>query len=260
MGKPLLTVENLTMRFGGLIAVNDVSFTVHHGEIFGLIGPNGAGKTTVFNCLTQFYKPTKGTLTLHLSDKDVALTALKPHQVIQYGVIRSFQNVELAMELTVLENLLVTHTSFLKGSLIGSFFPHRKLALQEKQVKEKALNILSFLGLYYYKDAYPVGLPYGVLKTIELARTLMIEPRLIILDEPAAGLNESETLTLAQHIRFIRDVYQTTIILVEHDMDLVMSICDQIAVLNFGKRIGFGTPAYIQSLPEVRAAYLGSEQ
>jgi branched-chain amino acid transport system ATP-binding protein len=257
---PLLTLNNLTMRFGGLIAVDRVSLSVESGEIFGLIGPNGAGKTTIFNCLTQFYKPTSGSIQFNSDHGIIELTKLKPHQVIQHGLIRSFQNVELAGELTVLENLMVTHTTLFHQPLFRSLIQHKKLNEQVRFAKEKALNILSFLGLYFYKDAYPVGLPYGVLKTIELARTLMINPRLIILDEPAAGLNDSESHQLAETIKFIRDLFKTTIILVEHDMDLVMNVCDRIAVINFGKLIGLGTPKEIQSLQAVQDAYLGSAE
>lgn len=256
---PLLTLQDVTMRFGGLTAVDHVSFAIHQGEVFGLIGPNGAGKTTIFNCITQFYKPTQGSIQLHHQDKVTELTSLKPHDVVRYGVIRSFQNVELVGELTVLDNLIVAHTTHFTAPVLRSFFQHPGLAAQVKLAKEKALNILSFLGIFFYKDAYPVGLPYGVLKTIELARTLMVDPRLIILDEPAAGLNDSESRQLAETIKLIRDLFPITIVLVEHDMDLVMDVCDRIAVINFGKLIGLGTPKHIQSLPEVRAAYLGSE-
>lgn len=259
MSKPLLTLTEVTMRFGGLIAVDHVSFDVHQGEVFGLIGPNGAGKTTIFNCITQFYKPTHGSIQLHHANQVVELTKLKPHDVVRHGIIRSFQNVELVAELTVLDNLIVAHTTQFKSPVIRSFLRHSALEKQVKLAKEKALNILSFLGIFFYKDAYPVGLPYGVLKTIELARTLMVDPRLIILDEPAAGLNDSESRQLAETIKLIRDLFPITIVLVEHDMDLVMDVCDRIAVINFGKLIGFGTPAHIQSLPAVRAAYLGSE-
>jgi branched-chain amino acid transport system ATP-binding protein len=258
---PLLTIKDLTMRFGGLVAVDHVSLAINQGEIFGLIGPNGAGKTTIFNCITQFYKPTVGTVIFHHPKLgDVELTKLKPHQVIRYGLIRSFQNVELAGELTVLDNLIVAHTTWFKAPVLGSLLRQKGLLNQVNDAKEKALNILAFLGIFIYKDAYPAGLPYGVLKTIELARTLMVDPQLIILDEPAAGLNDSESQHLAETIKFIRDLFHTTIILVEHDMDLVMDVCDRIAVVNFGKLIGLGTPKHIQSLSAVRAAYLGSEE
>lgn len=256
----LLTLKDLTMRFGGLVAVDHVSLTINHGEIFGLIGPNGAGKTTIFNCITQFYKPTHGSIQLAGEKHPIELTKLKPHDVIRHGLIRSFQNVELASELTVLENLLVSHTTRFHRPIIGSLFNLPSLNRQVLIAKEKALNILSFLGIYFYKDAYPIGLPYGVLKTIELARTLMIDPQLIILDEPAAGLNDTESHQLGETIKFIRELFKTTIVLVEHDMDLVMDVCDRIAVLNFGKLIGLGTPKEIQALPAVRAAYLGSEE
>jgi branched-chain amino acid transport system ATP-binding protein len=259
MNKPLIELQNVTMRFGGLVAVDKLSFTIHEGEIFGLIGPNGAGKTTVFNCITQFYKPTHGDIIWLGGQQPLNLTTLKPHEVIKTGLIRTFQNVELAGELTVLQNLMVTFTTRYKNTLIGSLLHLPTLKAQEKEAREKALNILSFLGLYFYKDAYPTGLPYGILKSVELARTLMIDPKLIILDEPAAGLNDTETLQLAKTIRFIRKAFKTTILLVEHDMGLVMDVCDRIAVINFGKLIGLGTPEYVQSLTAVREAYLGSD-
>lgn len=256
----VLKVENLTMRFGGLVAVNDVSFDVKKGEIFGLIGPNGAGKTTVFNCITQFYKPSHGNVYFKNSqNKVVHLNKVHVSKVITHGIIRTFQNVELVYELTVLENLMVTHTTKHKAILAGSILnlPHTKR--ETAQIREKALNILSFLGLFHFKDISPYGLPYGILKKIELARTLMVDPELIILDEPAAGLNDSETAELAETIKLIRDMYHTTIFLVEHDMKLVMGISDRVCAISFGKQIGLGSPADIQANPEVKEAYLGSE-
>ncbi len=256
----VLSVENLTMKFGGLTAVNNVSFDVKKGEIFGLIGPNGAGKTTLFNCVTQFYKPTEGHIYYRGEDnKVIHLNDVHVSNVINHGIIRTFQNVELIWELTVLENLMVTHTRHHKSIIAGSILrlPHTRK--EEAIVRDKALNILSFLGLFHYKNMSPYGLPYGILKKIELARTLMVDPKLIILDEPAAGLNESETADLAQTIEMIRLMYQTTIFLVEHDMKLVMSISDSVCAINFGKMIMIGTPEECQASPEVREAYLGSE-
>lgn len=256
----ILHLENLTMRFGGLTAVNSLSIDVKRGEIFGLIGPNGAGKTTVFNCITQFYKATEGTATFYPKDKPaVLLNHVQVHNVIKYGLIRTFQNIELVWELTVLENLMVTHTTKYKNILLGSFLHLPWTKKQDSLVRDKALNILAFLGLWMYKDISPYGLPYGIKKKIELARALMIDPELIILDEPAAGLNDKETEELAETIKMIRDMYKTTIFLVEHDMPLVMGISDTVAVINFGKLIGIGTPKEVQAMPDVRTAYLGSE-
>ncbi|MDI9511504.1 MAG: ABC transporter ATP-binding protein [Bacillota bacterium] len=256
----ILSLRNLTMRFGGLIAVNDLSFDVKRGEIFGLIGPNGAGKTTAFNCITQFYKPTEGDVYYYPQDKaEVHLNKVAVHDVIKHGIIRTFQNVELVWELTVLENLMVTHTTKYKAIITGSMFHTPWQKKEDAIVRDKALNILAFLGLYQYKDISPYGLPYGIKKKIELARALMVDPELIILDEPAAGLNERETEELAEQIRMIRDMYNTTIFLVEHDMPLVMGISDRVAAINFGKLIGIGTPQEVQNMQAVREAYLGSE-
>ena len=245
----ILRLENLTMQFGGLKAVNDLSFDVKKGEIFGLIGPNGAGKTTVFNCITQFYKPTSGTVYFNNKHLEtIRLNDLLVHNVIKEGIVRTFQNVELIWELNVLDNLLFGHA-----------LKTRRFRKEEKMIKEKAMHILETLGLSMYALAYPVGLPYGILKRIELARTLMSDPSLIILDEPAAGLNDTETVELAQTIKRIQKEYQCTIFLVEHDMGLVMDICDTICAISFGKKLAIGTPSEIQSHPAVQEAYLGGE-
>ncbi len=256
----ILRLDRLTMRFGGLYAVNDLSFEVKRGEIFGLIGPNGAGKTTVFNCITQFYKPTSGHAYFRGSDgKTLHLNAIAVHNIVRHGIMRTFQNVELVWELTVLENLLVTHTTKYRHIIAGSFLHLPKLMKEDQLLKEKARGILAFLGLSPYQDISPYGLPYGIIKKIELARTLMCDPELIILDEPAAGLNDLETEELAATIKRIRDEYQTTIFLVEHDMPLVMGICDTVGAINFGKLIGVGTPKEIQANEAVRLAYLGTD-
>ncbi len=256
----ILSVQNLTMRFGGLYAVNDVTFDVKKGEIFGLIGPNGAGKTTIFNCITQFYKPTEGNVYfVNSAQETVHLNKVAISNIIDHGIIRTFQNVELVWELTVLENLMVTHTRKHKGIIFGSLLNLPFTKREEHESRDKALNILAFLGLYHVKDISPYGLPYGILKKIELARTLMVDPELIILDEPAAGLNDSETAELAETIKMIRDMYQTTIFLVEHDMKLVMGISDTVCAINFGKMLTIGTPKEVQNNPAVKEAYLGSE-
>ena len=256
----ILSLKNLTMRFGGLTAVSGLTIDVKRGEIFGLIGPNGAGKTTVFNCITQFYKATEGDAFFYPKDKgEVHLNKVKVHNVIKYGIIRTFQNVELVWELTVLENLMVTHTTKFKNIILGSFLHLPSIKREDAKVREKALDILTFLGLAQFKDISPYGLPYGIKKKIELARALMINPELIILDEPAAGLNDKETEELAETIKMIRDQYNTTIFLVEHDMPLVMGISDTVAVINFGKLIGLGSPEEVQKMNDVRVAYLGSD-
>lgn len=256
----LISLSHVTMKFGGLRAVDDLSFSVKKGEIFGLIGPNGAGKTTVFNCMTQFYKSTEGNI--YYTDKfgDVHnLNDFKVHQIIDLGIARTFQNVELVWELSILDNLLVGAHSLFTASFFDQLFHTPKLKKEERLLREKALTILESLQLLAYKDLIPYGLPYGILKKIELARVLMTNPRLIILDEPAAGLNDQETIELAKTIKAIRQTYDVTIILVEHDMGLVMDICDRICAMSFGQRLAVGTPKEIQSNEHVQTAYLGGE-
>lgn len=256
----ILKVNNLTMNFGGLKAVDDLSFTVKKGEIFGLIGPNGAGKTTVFNCITQFYKPAQGEIFFKTSEDDIiSLRNYKVHNVIKQGIVRTFQNVELIWELSVLENMLVGAHSLYRSGFFHHSLQTPGYKREEKLLRMKAEKILVDLDLYYYKDFYPLGLPYGVLKKVELARTLLTHPSLIILDEPAAGLNDAETVALATTIKKIQKEYDTTIFLVEHDMGLVMSICDTVCAINFGKKLAIGTPEEIQNNALVKEAYLGGE-
>lgn len=255
----VLNVEHLTMQFGGLKAVDDLSFKVKEGEIFGLIGPNGAGKTTVFNCITQFYKPTHGNL--YFKEKNgntIALTDLLVHNVVKKGIIRTFQNVELVKEITVMDNLLVAAHSQYHSNLFEQFLHLPILQKEEMAMRKKVEEVLDFLDLTNYKNMLCWGLPYGILKRIEIARTLMNNPQLIILDEPAAGLNDSETVELRAIIKKIQEKYKCTILLVEHDMGLVMDVCDTVCAISFGKLLGIGTPAEIQANKDVQAAYLGS--
>ena len=255
-----LEAEDLKMYFGGVKAVDGLSFKVHEGEIFGLIGPNGAGKTTVFNCITQFYKPTAGKLLFcGRGEKVIDLTRERVHDVILHGIVRTFQNVEVIRELTVLENLLIAgHRQFGSG-LLACALHLPTLRAEEEVVRARAMRVLEFMGLTAYSGHYAFGLPYGVLKKIEIARTLMCSPRLIILDEPAAGLNDTETVELAGLIRRIRDEYNCTILLVEHDMGLVMDVCDNICAIAFGKLLAYGTPDVIQKDEGVQQAYLGAD-
>ncbi|MEG1633604.1 MAG: ABC transporter ATP-binding protein [Oscillospiraceae bacterium] len=253
-----LRVADLCMYFGGIRAVDGLSFDVKKGEIFGLIGPNGAGKTTVFNCITQFYKPTSGELLFeNKAGKTVRLTEERVHDVILQGIVRTFQNVEVIREATVLENLLIAGHRLFTAGLAAQFLHLPSLRREERVVEAKALAVLKFMGLSEYRDWYAYGLPYGVLKRIEIARTLMCSPQLIILDEPAAGLNDTETAELAQLIRRIRDEYNCTILLVEHDMGLVMDICETVCAISFGKLLAIGSPAEIQVNRDVQKAYLG---
>lgn len=258
--KHIISLSHLSMRFGGLKAVDDLSFTVNQGEIFGLIGPNGAGKTTVFNCITQFYKSSQGAVYYTDHHGDVHnLNDFPVHKVIDLGIARTFQNVELIWELTVLDNLLVGAHSLFTVNFFEQMLHLPKMKKEEAILRQKAETILTSLGIHAYKDVIPYGLPYGILKKIELARVLMSDPRLIILDEPAAGLNDSETQELAKTIKHIQNQYKLTIILVEHDMELVMGICDRICAMSFGQQLAIGTPLEIQSNKQVQAAYLGGE-
>ena len=257
----ILRLDRLIMEFGGLKAVNNLSFDVKKGEIFGLIGPNGAGKTTVFNCITQFYKPTGGLIYYrNREDKVIVLNKYQVHDVIKTGIVRTFQNVEVIYELSILDNLLIAaHTQY-KSNIFAQMFNTKGVRQEEAVNRKKALKVLEYCGLLDKKDLPPVGLPYGVLKRIELARTLMAGASLIILDEPAAGLNDNETIELAQMIRSIRDEFNVTIFLVEHDMGLVMDICEHICAISFGKKLAYGTPQEIQANPVVQEAYLGTNE
>ena len=254
----VLRVEGLKMYFGGLKAVDDLTFDVKKGEIFGLIGPNGAGKTTVFNCITQFYKPTAGKLTFASKDNEIiSLTDYKVHDILLTGIARTFQNIEVVKEVTVLENLLIAATRSYTSNLLTQTLHLPLLRREEKLIRAKADRILKYMDLYAYRDRLAWGLPYGVLKRIEIARVLMTNPQLIVLDEPAAGLNESETHELAELINKIRKDFDCTILLVEHDMGLVMKICDHICAISFGKKLAYGTASEIQASKEVQEAYLG---
>lgn len=257
----VLSVRELCMYFGGVHAVDGLSFDVKKGEIFGLIGPNGAGKTTVFNSITQFYKPTSGELYFENNrGKTVALTDFKVHDVIMEGIVRTFQNVEVIREVTVLDNLLIAAHRRFKSGFFAQALHLPSLRREEEAIRAEALAVLDFMGLLEYAGFYAGGLPYGVLKKIEIARTLMCSPKLIIMDEPAAGLNESETQELAKLIRRIRDEYGCTILLVEHDMGLVMEICDTICAISFGKLLAVGTAGEISGNKLVQTAYLGDDE
>lgn len=255
----ILSVKGLKMYFGGLKAVDDLDFDVKKGEIFGLIGPNGAGKTTVFNCITQFYKPTAGQLLFTTrGGKTVSLTNYKVHDIILRGIARTFQNIEVVKEVSVLDNLRMAATRSYTSSLFTQMFHLPLLHKEEKLITARADKILKYMELYAYRDRLAWGLPYGVLKRIEIARALMCNPQLIILDEPAAGLNESETADLARLINNIRRDFDCTVLLVEHDMSLVMNVCDHICAISFGRKLAYGTAAEIQASKEVQEAYLGS--
>lgn len=256
----VLKVDNLSMHFGGLKAVDELSFEVKKGEIFGLIGPNGAGKTTVFNCITQFYKPTAGNLTFKQKDgTTIRLTDYVVHDIILKGIARTFQNVEVVKEVSVLDNLLIAATRQYSATIVEQMIHLPILKKEERIIRQRAEAVLDYMNLSMYRDRLAWGLPYGILKRIEIARVLMCDPQLIILDEPAAGLNESETAELAELIRKIAKDFDCTILLVEHDMGLVMNVCDHICAISFGRKLAFGTAEEIQASKEVQEAYLGVE-
>ena len=256
-----LKLTDLSIQFGGLKAVDGLSFHVNNNEIFGLIGPNGAGKTTAFNCITQFYRPNRGEVLFRTKQGEVVnLVGRNVHDIIKLGLVRTFQNVEVIKELTLLDNVLIgAHIDF-KATAFEQALRLPRARREEKAMREKALGALKFMGIEHLAEAQAAGQPYGVLKKVEMARTLMAEPKLIILDEPAAGLNDSETADLAETIRRIRDAYDCTILLVEHDMRLVMNICDRICAISFGKFLACGTPAEIQANKDVQEAYLGEKE
>lgn len=257
----VLQINHLSIRFGGLKAVDDLSFAIKEKEIFGLIGPNGAGKTTVFNCITQFYNPNEGEVLFRTNTGAVEnLVGQKVHTIIKKGLVRTFQNVELIPELSIIDNVLIGGHIEFKAGFIAQAIKLPSARKEEKRMRQKAMDALEFMGIADQAGALCGGLPYGIRKKVEMARTLMCEPKLIILDEPAAGLNDVETQQLAENIHQVREKYNCTVLLVEHDMRLVMSICDRICAISFGKFLACGTPAEIKQNELVQEAYLGEKE
>jgi len=251
---PILEARHLGIDFGGLTAVNNFNIAVGRTEICGLIGPNGAGKTTVFNLLTKVYQPTRGTILLDGIDTHNMNTI----QVNKAGIARTFQNIRLFKDLTVLENVLIGMHNSVNYNLPAAMFRLPAFWKGEKVAKERALELLSIFDMQDLADHQAGSLPYGAQRRLEIVRALATNPSLLLLDEPAAGMNPSETGELMDNIVKIRDTFQIAIMLIEHDMSLVMGICEGIAVLNFGQIIAKGTPDQIRSNPEVIKAYLGS--
>ncbi len=252
---PMLDVQNLSMRFGGLLAVDQVSFQVLPGEIFAIIGPNGAGKTTAFNCISGFYRPSGGSITL----QGRAITGQPSHSIAQHGLVRTFQNIRLFKSLSVLENLLVAQHQQVQSGLLSGLFATPSYRRAEQQALARAAQWLDFVGLRALANREASALSYGQQRRLEIARCMITQPRLLLLDEPAAGLNPAETQELKQLIDTLRREHKVAVLLIEHDMGLVMGVSDRILVMENGRPIMTGKPEQVRHDPRVIKAYLGEE-
>ena len=252
---PLLQIENLTHYFGGLRAVHNYHVAIEPGQVKGLIGPNGAGKSTVFNLITGLYRPTEGTVLFEGRN----IVGLRPHQIAAMGIGRTFQNLRLWRHMTALDHVKLAHYSKIRYGLVGAFFGTAQRHREEAEIEEKAYSLLEMMGIAQYADQVVTGLPYGVQRKVEMARALATEPKLLLLDEPTAGMNPEEMVEMVDVIRQVRDELGLAIFLIEHRMKVVMDLCETIQTLDFGEVIAEGTPEEIRNNPRVIDAYLGKE-
>ncbi len=257
--KPILSAQHLSMQFGGLRAVGDFNLDLNPGELVGLIGPNGAGKTTVFNMLTGVYAPTEGRVELLVGDKLEDISGLQPHKITRKGVARTFQNIRLFKSMTVWENVSIARHSQVPYSLAQAILRLPPFGRAEAEVRREILDLLAIFKIEAKADWRAANLPYGDQRKLEIVRALASKPTVLLLDEPAAGMNPQETLELMDLIRFVKDRYRLTVLLIEHDMNLVMGICERLVVLDYGLTIAQGLPAEIRANPVVIKAYLGED-
>ena len=251
----VLSFKDVTLKFGGITALNSVNFEVNPGELYAIIGPNGAGKTSIFNCISGIYRPTQGDVTYGTS----SIPELRPDQVANLGIARTFQNIELFENMTVIDNILFGAHSQLNYGAVSSLFYTKKVRKYEKEARAIAEDIIDFLEIEQYRYSYILSLPYGVQKRVELGRALAMNPEIVLLDEPAAGMNSEETEDIARFIIDLHEERKKTIILVDHDMNMVMDIAQRVMVLNFGEKLAEGTPKEIVVDENVIEAYLGGK-